>query len=222
MAHYGRHLILAWLVYRASCFSPMTEVIAFPPTQLYHECMRDFGTWLRDLTEKPLPGGVSAAALASAMGTGLLAKAARVNLQRQDLSEEDRTALQAALDLACDQQPALLSLAEADERAYRAVLESRARGHETPAKGDVWREATEVPLCVAEACHLLLRQLPELQELCWPPIEPDLQVGQWLLEVGLRAGLAAAESNLRAWSGEREFVPFQVRVDALKQAIETR
>lgn len=115
----------------------MIEVIALARTQGYHERMRDFDAWLRDLTEEPLPGGVSAAALASAMGTALLAKAARVSLQRQDLSADDRTALQAALDLACLQQPDLLGLAEADERAYRAVLESHAHRHETPAKGEV-------------------------------------------------------------------------------------
>jgi hypothetical protein len=103
---------------------------------------------------------------------------------------------------------------------YRAVLESHVLGQENLSKGDAWREATEVPLCVAEACHLLLRQLPEPQGLRWPPVELDLQVGQWLLEVGLRTGLAAAESNLRAWSGGKELVPLQARVDALKQALE--
>jgi len=198
----------------------MTEVIALARTQEYYECMRDFDTWLRDLTEKPLPGSVSAAALASAMGTALLAKTARVSLQRQDLSEVDRTAFQAVLDLACHQQPALLGLVEADERAYRAVLESHVRGHEASAKSDVWRDATEVPLCVAEACHLLLKQLPGLLNLCWPPVEPDLRVGQWLLGVGLRAGLSAAESNLRAWSGDKQLVPLQARLDALKQVLE--
>jgi len=203
-----------------SCFSPMMEVIALACIQGYYECMRDFDAWLRDLTEEPLPGGVSAAALASAMGTGLLAKAARISLQRQDLSAKDRTALKVALDLACHQQPNLLGLAEADERAYRAVLEGHVHRHETSAKGEVWRKAIEVPICVAEACHLLLRQLPELLDLCWLAVKPDLQVGQWLLEVGLRAGLSAAESNLQAWSGDRELVPMRARVDALKKAPE--
>jgi formiminotetrahydrofolate cyclodeaminase len=195
----------------------MTEVIALVGNQEYYECMRDFDTWLRDLTEKPLPGGVSAAALASAMGAALLAKTVRVSLQRQDLGQEDRTALQAALDLACHQQPALLGYAEADERAYRAVLEYHVHGHESAAKGDVWWDATEVPLCVAEVCHLLLKQLPELLDLCWPPVEPDLRVGQRLLEVGLHAGLSAAESNLR--SGGTELVALQARVDVLKQIL---
>jgi formiminotetrahydrofolate cyclodeaminase len=136
------------------------------------------------------------------------------------LSEEARTALQAVLDLAYHQQPALLGLAEADERAYRAVLDSHVHRHDTPAKGDAWREATEVPICVAEACHLLLRRLPRILDLCWPPVEPDLQVGQWLLEVGLRAGLSAAESNLRAWPGDKELVPLQARMDALKQVLD--
>jgi formiminotetrahydrofolate cyclodeaminase len=198
----------------------MTEVMDLARTRQYNERMQDFGAWLRKLTTQPLPGGVSAAALAAAMGSALVAKAARVSLQRQALSEEDRTALQAVLDLACHQQQALLGLADADERAYRAVLESHAQGNATLTPGDTWHKATEVPICVAEACHLLLRRLPRILDLCWPPIEPDLQVGQWLLEVGLRGGLSAAASNVRAWPDDKELVPLQARMDALKQAPE--
>jgi len=194
----------------------MTKVIELAPRREYHERMEDFGTWLHDLAEKPLPGAVSAAAIASAIGTALLAKAVRISLKKKALGEEDRTALQAVLDLACDQQTVLLDLENADERAYRAVLESPTHSHETPAKDPGWREAIDVPIRVAEVCHLLLRRLPGIEGLCWPPVGPDLQVGQWLLEVGLRAGLSAAESNMQAWSPDGELVPLRARLDALR------
>jgi formiminotetrahydrofolate cyclodeaminase len=175
-----------------------------------------FDAWLHDVTTKPLPGGVSAAALASAMGAALVAKAAQVSLQRQDMKEEVRTACKAILDLARDQQQTLLGLAEADERACRAVLESHAHEHGTPSRDNTWHDATEVPICVAEACHLLLRRLPELLDLCWPALQPDLQVGRWLLETGVRAGLSVAETNLSTWGDASLAESLRLRLGALK------
>jgi len=42
--------------------------------------VREFDAWLERLACKPLPGAVSAAAVASAMGAGLITKACRVTL----------------------------------------------------------------------------------------------------------------------------------------------
>lgn len=198
----------------------MTEVMDLSLSRNYNGGMRDFDAWLHDLATRPLPGGVSAAALASAMGTALVAKATRVSVQRQDVGEPDRALLQAVLDLACNRQQVLLDLAEADEGAYRAVLESRPQGHGIPATDEARRRAIEVPLQVAEACHLLLSRLPGILDLCWPPVAPDLQVGQWLLEVGLRAGLSAAEGNMRAWPDAGEPGLWQARLGALRQALD--
>ena len=182
----------------------------------YNEYVRDFESWLEDLSGEPLPGGVSAAAVASAMGAALVVKAMRVTLQRRDLSGDQRAALQAVLDLARDRQTVLLHLADADERAYRAVLDSRARGPGSPAKDEAWYEATEAPIRVAEVCHLLLGKLPRVFGLCRPAVKPDLEIGAWLLETGRRAGLLAADTNLRTGKGEGAGA-HRTRVDALKQ-----
>lgn len=180
--------------------------------------MHDWGAWLHDLSTKPLPGGVSAAALASAMGAALLAKTLRISLHRQDMRAEDHAAVQAALDLAGHQQQTLISLAQADEDAFRAVLDSRARQVGTQSEAKAWRRAIETPICLAEACHLLLGQLPEVRPLCWPAVTPDLDISRWLLEVGLRTGLLAAETNAQAWTGAPELASLQARIDALKPA----
>ena len=171
--------------------------------------MNDLEGWLHNLSARPLPGSVSAAAVAAAMGAALIAKAARVTLRRQAMTPADRAAMQAVLDLARDQQPILLRLADADERAYRTVLRARAP---SPA---AWREATEVPIRLAEACRSLLRPLPGVLDPCWPAVRPDLEIGSWFLEVAVRAGRLAAEINLRAWGEDPAAGPLRARVDAL-------
>ncbi len=194
----------------------MTEVIAPKRNPWYHGSMQDFATWLHNMSAKPLPGGVSAAALAAAMGAALLAKTARVSLRKQEIAAEDRATLQAMLDLASQQHQVLFDLVEVDEEAYRAVLQARAHPDPLQPEAEAWRRATEVPVCVAEACYLLLKQLPGLQDLALPVVKPDLDIGRWLLETGLRTGLLAAESNLRAWGNDADKARMIAQLAALK------
>jgi len=183
--------------------------------------MQNFARWLQNMSAKPLPGGVSAAALAAAMGAALLAKTARVTLRKQEMSAEDRATMEALLDLASHQQQVLFDLVEADEEAYRAVLQAhalaaRAQPDALQPETEAWRRATEVPVCVAEACHLLLTQLPGLRELCLPIVRPDLDIGRWLLETGLRTGFLAADGNMHAWDDEAAKAHLVARLAALK------
>lgn len=194
----------------------MTEVMDSEHNSSYHQNMKDFAAWLHNLSAKPLPGGVSAAALAAAMGAALLAKTARVSLHQQDMIVEDRATMQAALDLASHQQQALVELANADEQAYRAVLAAGAQPDPRQPEGGPWLSAIEVPIGVAETCHLLLQQLPGLQELCLPVVRPDLDIGRWLLEAGLRTGILAAKSNMQAWADKVEMTPLEARLAALE------
>jgi methenyltetrahydrofolate cyclohydrolase len=179
--------------------------------------VKEFDVWLKDMSTKPVPGGVAAAAVAAAMGAALIAKAVRVTLRRQAGAEAERTGLHAALDLAHKQAATLLDLASADEQAYRAVLDLRqqipasSQGHQT------WQAATEVPIRVAEACRLLLARLPWLAGICWPAVYPDLKTGGWLLEAGMRAGLISAECNLRACGDTTQARSLHARIDGLKK-----
>lgn len=152
------------------------------------------------------------------MGAALIAKAAAVTLHRQALTPADRAAMQAVLDLARERQPALMRLADADEQAYRAVLRTRAYRTPSLAGSEAWREATEVPIRVAEACRSLLGLLPGVLDPCWPAVRPDLEIGSWFLEVAVRAGLLAAEINLQAWGEDPAAGPLRARVDALDTA----
>jgi len=174
--------------------------------------VKDLETWLNELVDKPLPGGVAVAAVAAAMGAALLAKAARITLERQIPTG----AGQAALEAAQAQRVESVRLAEADEQAYRAVLDTRALPAQDPPRTRAWRAATEVPLRVAEVCRSLLDSTCGLRDACWPAVRTEFETGSWLLEIGGRAGLQAAESNLHAWGEGSESQSLRATIEALR------
>ena len=178
--------------------------------------MKDLGIWLDDLSTKPLPGAVAAAAVAAAMGAALIAKAARISLRRQELDSASGDTIQALWDLAECQRAALIDLADADQHAYRAVLDARSLPASAPAHTRAWLQATETPIRIAEACRSLLEFSSPLLEICWPAVCPDPEIGIWLLETGMRAGVAAAESNIERCGDAPEARSLRLRIGALK------
>ncbi len=181
--------------------------------------MRDFEVWLEDLATQPVPAGASAAAVVSAMGTALMAKALWITLTRQKLGAGEVAAIEEGLDLARDQQAVLMALAQAVERAYRTVMATTGEGAPPSARRQARLAATEVPIRIAEASQALLALLPHLTALCWPAVGPDLEVGGRLLEAGREAGLLIASENIEMWASEAEVAKLQPRLTALKEEI---
>lgn len=171
------------------------------------------GAWLEEMAACPLPGAVSAAAVAAAMGAALVAKVARLALLRMPAVPE----LEAVSDLARTQQRELLLLADADVQAYQAVLDTRSQ-----AAGDAaWRArraATEVPIRMAEACAALQDRLSALEQCCPRSVRIELATGASLLEAGRQAGLLGAEENLKLWAESEGGRPLRLRLDALKES----
>jgi formiminotetrahydrofolate cyclodeaminase len=147
-----------------------------------------------------------------------MAKASRVTLRHQVVASADRVWLEAVLQQARAQRAELMRLAEADQEAYGAVLETLGATVQEPMRRRAWQVATEVPLHVAEVCRRLLDLLPRLLAGCWPAFRVDLETGGWLLELAVRAGLLAAESNLRAWGGDAEVQPLRARMENLRES----
>ena len=178
--------------------------------------MRDFGVWLNDLSSKPLPGAVAAAAVTAAMGAALIAKAARITLEKRQLDSDARNTIQTLWNLAENQQAALIDLAHIDDRAYRAVLDARSSPASSPARTRAWLQATETPIRLAEECRALLDYSAPLLNTCWPAVCPDPEIGIWFLETGIRAGLAAAEGNIGYCGDTPEARSLHHRIAALK------
>ena len=144
--------------------------------------MNDLNVWLEDLSSKSLPGAVAAAAVSAAMGAALIAKAARITLDKHHLDGAPRDTIQALWDLAERQRPLLVDLAHADNRAYRAVLNTRSLAASAPARTEAWLQATETPIRLAEECQKLVEHSAPLLDTCWPAVCPDPEIGIWLLE----------------------------------------
>ncbi len=183
--------------------------------------MRDLETWLNEMSARPLPGGVAAAAVAAAMGAALIAKALRVTLNRQQFAAPDRAVLKETLHLTQAQQGALFRQADADVEAYRAVLDTRCLAASDPARRRAWQSATEAPVAVAEACRLLLDRLPGVVPQCWSGVCVDFEIGSQLLQAGMRAGILAAEANLSLGGAAVDGGPFRIRIETLWQADRT-
>jgi formiminotetrahydrofolate cyclodeaminase len=181
--------------------------------------VKDLETWLCNMIARPVPGGVAAAAVAAAMGAALLAKAARVTMERQSLATADRENLEAAFGLAQAQSAGLLRLASADEAAYQMVLDTRLLAPQASARRQAWRVASESPIRMAEACQTLLDSLSEISELCWQDVRADLNAGGRLLEATVRICVLAAESNLRAGEVGSGAGSLQGRIDALREGL---
>ena len=124
----------------------MIEIIDRSIRPEYNHRMKDLNVWLNDLSNKPLPGAVAAAAITAAMGAALIAKAARITLEKRQLDGDARNTIQTLWNLAENQRASLVDLAHADDRAYRAVLDARSSAASSPTQTRAWLQATPLVL----------------------------------------------------------------------------
>lgn len=79
--------------------------------------------------------------------------------------------------------------------AYDKWLKCRALPVGDPVRQQALARAVESPLRVAETCQELLEGSRPQASWCWPAVRADLEIGRWLLEIGVQAGLLAASDN---------------------------
>jgi formiminotetrahydrofolate cyclodeaminase len=157
----------------------------------------------------PTPGGGSAAALAGALGAGLVAMVVRLSQGRPRYeSHAERHA--AALDAAEAARVRLLQLMDEDADAYAAYRHARSLPHSTDAEASrrdsasrsAAREAASVPLAVVQTCHGLIGVAEELVGRSNVSAASDLDVAALLLECAARGAAENALVNLPAVQDE--------------------
>jgi formiminotetrahydrofolate cyclodeaminase len=169
----------------------------------------------------PQAGGGTAALAAASMGAALLAMAAAITLKTSE-----PPGLAGLRQVAVDQSRRLLELAEADGRAYAAVLEARRMPGGTPEQSaerarrleEALLEAVRVPLEAAQACRELMGICERFLDLCKPSTHSDLAVAAQLLYTGIVACLLNLRYNLRALGEVPGAETYRRRVPELRTA----
>jgi formiminotetrahydrofolate cyclodeaminase len=163
-------------------------------------------------SETPTPGGGTAAAVAGAIGAGLVEMVAALTLSKEKYASAHETvrpiaqAAQSARALLCD-------LAREDSEAYEGVVAARRLPKESPEEkaergrrlAQANRHATEVPMRTARATVGLLAALPELVESGNPNAVSDAGSAALLLEAATEAALLNVGINLSGIA-DAEFV----------------
>jgi methenyltetrahydrofolate cyclohydrolase len=153
----------------------------------------------------PTPGGGSAAALAGAVGSSLLAMVAALDKARAETDDELRR-LRAAGERCASLSDRLTGLIDEDARAYDAVTAAFKLPKNTDAEKsartmriqEALRGATEVPLEVMRACAEALTHGAVVADFGNANARSDVQVGLDLLRSGLRGAKLNVEINLES------------------------
>jgi formiminotetrahydrofolate cyclodeaminase len=170
----------------------------------------------------PAPGGGSVAALSGALGAALVSMVCNLTVGKKKYADVEKD-IKAILEKSERLRHKLADLLEADVQAYTAVSQAmkmpRDTDEEKAARAKVLeqalKQATEVPMQVAEACV-------EVMALCQPSAEKgnknavsDAGVAVLMAEAGLRSAALNILINL-GWIKDQSFAAKkQKQLDAL-------
>lgn len=180
-------------------------------------------------SSSPAPGGGSAAALAGATGAALTAMVARLTIGRknyQNVSAEFEALLPRADALRVE----LLQLLHDDATSYTRVMTAYQLPRDTDAEKETrttaiqaaLKEASEIPLRVADACAEILEMSETTAAHGNKNAASDAGAGALMAEAGLRAALLNVEINLGLIQDAAFVSKMRAAVEPLKRAVAKR
>ena len=157
----------------------------------------------RMATGDPIPGGGSAAALAGAMGAGLLRMVVALTSGRPAADGDEKELTEIAIGAAACQSE-LLNLVELDAVAYDGVIRARRLPRETDIERQAravqvaaaTREATRAPLQTARLAEQVLALAERLAPIGSRNAISDAGVGALLAVAALRGAVLNVQINL--------------------------
>ena len=157
----------------------------------------------RMATGDPIPGGGSAAALAGAMGAGLMRMVVALTTGRPAATEHEAELMELAVAAAACQSE-LLNLVELDSVAYDGVIRARRLPRETDLEREAravqiaaaTREATRAPLQTARIAEQVLALGERLAPIGSRNAISDVGVGALLASAALRGAVLNVQINL--------------------------
>ena len=157
----------------------------------------------RMATGDPIPGGGSAAALAGAMGAGLMRMVVALTVGRPAAADHETELSEIAIAAAALQSE-LLNLVELDSVAYDGVIRARRLPRETDLEREsravqiaaATREATRAPLQTARIAEQVLSLGERLAPIGSRNAISDVGVGALLASAALRGAVLNVQINL--------------------------
>ncbi|MBE3573930.1 MAG: cyclodeaminase/cyclohydrolase family protein [Firmicutes bacterium] len=186
----------------------------------YYKALQDFSVALA--SETPTPGGGSAAAAAGMMGAALVAMSLRVSYRGQDIPPEVARLVQRAEAY----RVSLGAKAPQDAAAYERYLSARRMPRHTAeeqerrqeALASALREATAVPLTVAEGCLGVLEVARDALEWVADRALSDLAAAAEVAAAGLASAAWNVRINLRGLPQDETSRVWNLRCQELSAA----
>lgn len=166
------------------------------------------------------PGGGSASAAAGAMAAGLASMVAGMSRGKKAYAEHERSLSEALARLAALREELKASI-DADAASYQAVVKAYKQARESAesngAVNQALREATLVPLTVAERAAEVGRIAQSLRSMTNPKMASDLTVSQALAKAAVEGALANVEINLESLEDKGFAAEVRSKVAALRE-----
>lgn len=158
--------------------------------------------YLDDLAaKKSAPGGGSAAALAGAIACGLLSMVANFTIGKEKYKKHEKELIE-LLEKSEVMRNRLTELVDLDAEAYGRVRDAY-KAKDKKAMQEALKEATAVPLEIANLCHQAIKLCPILLEKGNENLITDVGVPAHLLKAALDSALLNVEINLKGIEDEK-------------------
>jgi glutamate formiminotransferase/formiminotetrahydrofolate cyclodeaminase len=169
------------------------------------------------------PGGGSASAAAAAMAAGLAAMVASMSRGKKAYLQYE-TQLSAAIALLTPLREQLKAAIDADADAYDSVMKAykSARSAADEKSGEAMiesalKDATAVPLSVAEKGHEIAQLAKSLEPITNPNMKSDLTTALALAEAAITGALANVEINLTSLKDQSFAAEVRQRTRRIRQ-----
>jgi glutamate formiminotransferase/formiminotetrahydrofolate cyclodeaminase len=165
------------------------------------------------------PGGGSAAAASGAMAAGLASMVASMSRGKKAYAQYEAQ-LSEAISRLSQLREELKASIDADAESYKSVMTAHKKTKESAAAADsvvdaALKQATSVPLSVAERAREVLLIAESLRPITSPNMKSDLVTAAVLARAAIESALANVEINLESLKDERFVAQVRQRASVL-------
>jgi glutamate formiminotransferase len=164
------------------------------------------------------PGGGSAAAASGAMAAGLAAMVASMSRGKKAYAQYEPQ-LSEAISRLSELREELKASIDADAESYKSVMAAYRKAKESAAADGIvdaaLKQATSVPLSVAERAREVLLIVESLRPITNPNMKSDLVTAAALARAGIESALANVEINLESLKDEKFVTQVRQRASVL-------